>query len=215
MRDYSIDTLRRSDGTYDFATAACIKGALRCGHTAHLQTERGIVAIRPYTLTASNFEGDRGALRRKHWPMDGVGQNWLVEFYRDGTRDGVTEYRGQDERAALQFAFEALNGVGHAYRAGTLFHWYANQAHRDAVVLAVLGDEVLIEYLMPGTTNGRETSALVLCHGYATGLTQIRTYPHRALPQRWVRAMHAQGTNDWDGLGQRESEPVPFPSIDD
>lgn len=212
--DYSIDTLRNSDGTYRPASANLIRGALRCGHTAHLQTERGIVAFRPFTLTESNLAGKIGERRRAMWPMDGIGQNWLVEFYAGGTREDLTEYRGQDERAALQFAFEALNGRSHNYRAGATCQWYANQARRDAVVLAVLGDEVLIEYLMPGSTNGRETSALVLCHASCTGLTQIRTYAHRKLPKRWVRAMHEQGTNDWEGLGQREAEPVPFPHVE-
>lgn len=215
MRDFSIDTLRNSDGTYRDASVNIIRGALRCGHTAHLQTARGIVAFRPFTLTERDCCGARGELRAKHWPMDRIGQNWLVEFYPRLVRGPESEYRGPDERAALQFAFEALNGRSHNYRAGATCQWYANQARRDAVVLAVLGDEVLIEYLMPGSTNGRETSALVLCHATASGLTHVRNYTHRKLPKRWVRAMHEQGTNDWEGLGQREAEPVPFPSIDD
>jgi len=210
--DFSIDTLRRADGTYRDASAAMILGALRCGHTAHLQTDRGIIAIRPYTLPGSAFEGERGALRRRHWPADGVGKNWLVEFYPRGSRDGMTEYRGQDESAALQFAFEALNGWPHTYRAGDTCEWFANQGPREATVLAVLGGQVLIEYLMPGTTSGRETSALVVCRGTARGLDHLRNVTHRRLPARWARAMRQQGTRDWHGVGQREAEPVPFPA---
>ena len=215
MSKYNIDALRNGDGTYRAASANLIRGALRCGHTAHLQTERGIIAIRPFNLRPEDLTGSRGELRAKHWPMDGKGLNWLVEFYPGGRRKGMTEYRGQDERAALQFAFEALNGRPHFYSAGARCTWYANQANRRATVLATQGDDVLIEYLMPGTTSGRETSALVLCHASASGLTLARNYSHRALPKHWVRTMHEQGTDEWLGLGQRESTAVPFPKTGD
>lgn len=210
---YNIDALRRSDGTYRDASAQLIKGALQCGHTAHLQTGRGIIAIRPYTLRPEDLKGERGELRKKLWPMDRVGLNWLIEFYLEGELADASEYRGNNMAEALAFAYQALNGRSHGYRAGAACQWWANQARREATVMAVLGDEVLIEYLMPGTTNGRETSALVLCNASASGLTPVRTYPHRKLPMRWVRAMQSQGTSDWYGLGQREQDPIPFPTI--
>ena len=210
---YNIDALRRPDGTYADASAKLIRGALKCGHTAHLQTSRGVVAFRPFTLHHEHLEGERGELRKKLWPSDRPGLNWLVEFYPNGQREGMLEYRGNREADALAFAYEHLNGRRHRFRTGQYVTWFANQARRDADVLAVVGDEVLIEYAMPGTTNGRETSALVLCLGCADRLHHVRNYTHRKLPKRWVQAMHDQGTTDWIGEGQRESQPVPFPTI--
>ena len=214
MSQFNIDALRRSDGTYRDASPRIISGALRCGHTAHLQTGLGTIAIRPFVLKPEDLEGERGEKRKQLWPMDRAGQNWLVEYYpaeHDALRPA--EYRGNNFDAAVEFIYRHLNGRDHAFEAGKLITWYANQASRDATVLAVLGDDVLIEYEMPGTTSGRETSALVLCHAYAaSNLTQLRTYSHRKLPRYWVDAMIDQGTTDWIGMGQRELEPVPFPT---
>jgi hypothetical protein len=39
MSKYNIDALRNDDGTYRAASANLIRGALRCGHTAHLQVQ--------------------------------------------------------------------------------------------------------------------------------------------------------------------------------
>lgn len=210
---YNIDALRRPDGTYNAASPKLIAGALRCGHTAHLQTGLGIVAIRPFTLTAEDLEGDRGEKRKRLWPMDRVGQNWLVE-YQPADHDALRkcEYRGNNFELAMEFIYRQLNGQDHAFETGDQVQWYSNQAKRDAEVLAVLGDELLLEYSMPGTTSGREHSALVVCQIYAvSNLRQVRTVPHAKVPKYWIEAMIDQGTTDWIGEGQRSGH-VPFPT---
>lgn len=212
MSNYNIDALRNDDGTYARAGALFISGALRCGHTAHIQTDLGVLAIRPYKIEEIRRRKDG----TQYFPGERRGKNWLLEFYPTGhSRHGeeIRLYTAlRDE--AMEFAYKHLNGCDHSWQAGQSTTWYANQARRDADVLAVVGNEVLIEYVMPGTTNGRETSALVLCeiHG-VTRLRHVRNYTHRKLPVRWVKAMNDQGTQDWLGLGQRERDEVPFPTL--
>ncbi len=208
---YNIDALRNDmfPGGYADASAKLIRGALDCGHTAHLQTRHGVLAFRPYTIDEIRTRPDG----TQYFPGEAVGHNWLLEFYPNGDREGMQQWRGRSKRAAVKFAYEQLNQRPHRFtRNGMYVSWFANQARRDAEVLCVIDDEVLIEYTMPGTTNGRETSALVLCRGEADRLHHVRNYTHRKLPLRYIRAMHEQGTTDWIGLGQRETDAVPFPS---
>ena len=208
---YNIDSHRNSDGTYAYPSATWIKGMLRCGHTCHVTSPKGTLAIRPYSIDKVRINMRTG---EPYFPGERAGENWLLEFYPvGGGREDETKLYTALRSEALEFAYKALTGQDHDWQAGQWTRWYANQNWRDADVLAVLGNEVLIEYVMPGTTNGRETSALVLCE--VSGVTQlhhIRNYAHRALPKRWIRAMHDQGKTSWIGLGQREASEIPFPA---
>ena len=231
MSPYNIDALKRYDDNgrhvgYHDASGRFIRDALRCGHTAHIQTDHGTLAIRPYTIDEVRINARTG---EPYFPGEAVGHNWLLEFYpNDHASDNRNEiqWRGRNLRKAIAFAYSQLNQRPHRYRVGQYISWFANQANREATVLAILDDEVLIEYEMPGTTSqwgynrrtgqyrhpARPTSALVLCRGAADRLTSIRTYPHRKLPKKWIAAMHDQGTTDWIGEGQRETKRVPFPA---
>lgn len=209
MSIYNIDTLRNADGTYRNAPASLVKGAVNCGHTAHLQTARGTVAFRPYTISEVRMNPRTG---RPYFPGERKGWNILVEFYPTGAdRSEEIELRTNSKRDAIRFALTHLNGMPHGFQAGDFTSYHANQAERDAVVLAVMGGLVLIEYEMPGTTNNRVTSALVVCDAVGTDLQHVRNYSHRTLPRKWIDAMHRQGTRGWIGEGQREIGPVPFP----
>jgi hypothetical protein len=212
---YNIDELRRPDGTYRDASPGFIRGALRCGHTAHLQTARGTLAIRPYTINDVRLDRDGNPV----WPEEREGDNALLEFYPAGSdvrepqplRVHFDEY-GIGLSLALVTAYRWLNGREHHFHAGMPISWYANQKARDAEVLAVLGTDVLLEYVMPGTTNGRETSALVIAFAHGvTKLKQLRSVPHAKVPKYWIEAMRDQGTTDWIGEGQRSGH-VPFPT---
>lgn len=223
---YNIDALRNDNGTYGRAGVAFIRGALRCGHTAHIQTDLGTLAIRPYTIDeVRTYSGKRAG--EVVFPGEAVGHNWLLEFYPPNHKHGdEIQWRGRSQRAALAFAFSHLNGQAHHFAHGESIKYWSNQADRDATVLAVIDDEVLIEYEMPGTTSqwgynrrtgeyrhpATPTSALVLCRGEVNRLSPIRTYPHSKLPRKWVAAMIDQGTDDWIGMGQRALEPTPFPT---
>lgn len=208
---YNIDALRNKDGNYRRAGANFIKGALECGHTAHLQTGRGTVAFRPYKIDEVRVRKDG----TQYFPGEKVGQNWLVEFYPTGHNPG-DEIRlySNNKIDLIRFAYGHLNGEQKACASsGDATSTWSNQANREADVLAVIGEEVLIEYEMPGTTNGRETSSLRVIK--QIGILEYgayKSYSYRNLPKRWINAMHEQGTEDWIGMGQTESEPVPFPN---
>jgi len=165
---YNIDALRNDNGTYGRAGVAFIRGALRCGHTAHIQTDLGTLAIRPYTIDeVRTYSGKRAG--EVVFPGEAVGHNWLLEFYPPNHRHGdEIQWRGRSQRAALAFAFSHLNGQAHHFAHGESIKYWSNQADRDATVLAVIDDEVLIEYEMPGNqsvglqpTHGRVPSP---CH---------------------------------------------------
>lgn len=205
LSKYNIDALRNKDGSYRPASAALIKGALGCGHTAHLQTGRGTVAFRPYHIEEVRINARTG---EPYFPGEKVGRNWLVEFFPTGHEHGdeIRLYTS-DPKAALAFAFQHLNGKPHVYVAGDFVEVWSNQAMRDGSVLAVRGFEVLVEYEMPAGT-----SALVVYHAVGTELSHVRNYSYNSVPKCWLDAMHDQGTNGWIGMGQRCSTAVQFPT---
>lgn len=79
---------------------------------------------------------------------------------------------------------------------------HANQGERDAAVLAVLGDEALIEYEMPGGT-----TALRVVSAHDPDLI-LRRYAYTDVPLRWLRAMLEVGS-DWTGMPQQSHSLAP------
>lgn len=192
----NIDTLKRADGSYRKATVGDIKKMLSAEHVTHIQTERGTIAIRPYTRT-----------------VEDNGPGWTV----DRAPNGITDHtqtkqfarRGQTVRL-IRNVLRFLNGSLHQFEAGDDITVESNQANRDAYVLAVLGEQVLVEYEMPAGT-----SALVLFAAMGDMLTRIKTIPHLGLSQSWIDAIHDQGHDHlWIGMGQRRParEPVALPA---
>lgn len=71
-----------------------------------------------------------------------------------------------------------------------------NQGMRDAYVLAVIGNEALIEYEMPSGT-----TALWVIRADRPEPHKIRNVSYRSCPQKWLDAIEEAGT-EWEGNGQ-------------
>lgn len=71
-----------------------------------------------------------------------------------------------------------------------------NQGDRDAYILAVIGDEALLEYEMPSGT-----TALWVIPAGEPRPGCIRNVSYKRCPQKWLRAMEEAGTQ-WEGNGQ-------------
>lgn len=192
----NIDTLKRADGSYRKATVGDIKKMLSAEHVTHLQNQFGdVIAIRP------------GRMR-----IDGsLVLGWTVDRAPSGHTESSKFFKRRGEQVRLiRNVFRFLNGSLHQFKAGDDTLVYSNQANRDAYVLAVLGEQVLIEYEMPAGT-----TALVLYAAMGEMLTHIKTIPHLGLSQSWIDAIHDQGhAHLWIGMGQRRParEPVALPA---
>ena len=204
---YNIDALKNKDGTFTRATYRWIKGAMECGHTAHLQTGLGVVAFRPYKTPPGN-------------------QRWRLDFYGPyqddiANRDSEHDDFGNsvtDKLDLIRWAFVHLNG--------SLDTWlephdevdvWANQAERESYVLATIGDEAIVEYEMPGYKDHRgiqhTTSSLRIIK--TIGQEPVGNYKsasYNSVPKKWLAAIKAAGTTDWIGMGQRSRDRIPFPT---
>ena len=98
---------------------------------------------------------------------------------------------------------------------------YSNQAWREGCVLAVIGDKVLVEYEMPGTTSkwanhpAQPTSALRVCTAVNGELAECgfgKSISYNNVPKFWLHAIRAAGMQDWIGMGQGSRTRIPFPS---
>lgn len=72
----------------------------------------------------------------------------------------------------------------------------ANQGEREAYVLAVIGDEALIEYEMP-----KGSTAMWVVNAWNPEPGCIRNIAYRSCPKKWHDAMEEAGTQ-WEGRGQ-------------
>ena len=202
---YNIDALRNKDGSYRFARYRFITGALTAGHTTHLRTERGTVAMRPYEIKEVRINQRTG---EPYFPGEKVGRNWLVEFCpTGGSHDDAVKLYTHNRNDAARFVFKHLNGFLNSYTAGDSVDIWSNQNWREGTVLAVIDDQALIEYDMPSGSTSLRINRVIGHHFVGA----YRTPSYRTLPKKWIAAMHEQGTSWWMGLGQREREPVPFP----
>lgn len=78
-------------------------------------------------------------------------------------------------------------------QAGSSLRVFRNQANREAIVCAVIGDRALIEYVMP-----TGCSALNFIPVNGNKNTQYRSVSYNALPKKWARAMIEQtGETEW------------------
>jgi hypothetical protein len=205
---YNIDALKH-DGGFNKAGYKWIAGSLGCGHTAHLETEHGVVAFRPFRDRDTN----------KQW--------WRLDFYgpyQDDIANRDSENIQSDDRLALiRWAFEKLNGsMDTWFEPNDTFEVWSNQAERPACVLATIGDEVLIEYEMPGTTSkwrghpAEPTSSLRVIKTIGLEIVgDYRSVSYKTVPKRWLRAIKEAGTTEWIGMAQAsfKKERIPFPEI--
>ena len=131
---YNIDLYRMEaseNGTIDYypARRSDIRGALETPHVTHLSRYGRTVAMRRY---------------------DECTKSGRVEYL--ATTDGGEETLFTSLEKATDFIIDYLNQGEHGWEAGDHCKVWANQAHRDATCLAVIGTEILVEYQMPGTT---------------------------------------------------------------
>ncbi len=71
-----------------------------------------------------------------------------------------------------------------------------NQGDREAVVLAVIGDEALIEYEMPAGS-----TAMWVIHACYPHPGKIRSISYKSCPKKWLAAIEESG-QEWIGNGQ-------------
>lgn len=85
------------------------------------------------------------------------------------------------------------------YEAGDQVSVTRNQGKREATVLAVIGDEVLIEYTMPkGTTSLNFTTHDAI----ENDQEQYKAVSYRNVPVKWLKAIVEEGL-EWVGYDQR------------
>jgi len=77
---------------------------------------------------------------------------------------------------------------------GKVFTIWVNQGYRDATTLAVIGDEALIEYVMP-----RGTTALRIVDAYIWDGS--KTVSYKNVPRKWLKEIEEAGI-PWEGNSQ-------------
>lgn len=112
---------------------------------------------------------------------------------------------------------QGLAEQGIRYQAGDNVSVHRNQGDREATVLAVIGDEVLIEYTMPkGTTALNITTHKALFDDEHAGYDanhvwheggQYKAVSYRGLPTKWLKAVVEEGL-EWVGYDQRNHRVV-------
>lgn len=218
----SIDTLKRPDGSYRPADYRDIARAIDCGHTEHLQREGRTVAIRPYTDKGIHNDDRK---ERKAVTVDCYDHRTKDPKHRDDfSVDYILTFSRVD---AISDIFKYLNGnLDTHWAAGDSISVWANQAEREGCVLATLGDEIILEYEMPGTTSqwgynrrtgqyrhpAEPSSALRVVQ--TIGLEMVGGYTavsYNRVPRKWLDAIRASGHTEWLGMGQRSTVRIPFP----
>jgi hypothetical protein len=197
LSKYNIDALRREDGTYALADRRLVSGALRTEHVTHLQRDHRTVAMRRSVIpadTSQRFERPDKVL-------------YTVDY-----SNRICQQFDRLEQA-IDAVMDWLNQGEHEYAANDFLRVHCNQAWREATVLAVLGDTILIEGEMPGTTSRRETTFLRTYNVALGDLRGMRSVNYNTVPRKWINEMRAQDM-DWIGMGQRMTQPLPFPRAD-
>lgn len=217
----SIDTLKKIDGGFRPAGYSIIRKMLLTGHTEHLQTEHGTVAIRPFMGVRKTFK----VVDLKRVDVTVPDKAVMIDL---DTRNPGEEIEGEhdtfslrnDMTAAIRYVFEYLNGSLDTWHSpGDSIDVWANQAEREGCILATIGDQAILEYEMPGTTSqyGRHpaqpTSALrvITTIGRET-IGNHQTVSYNKVPARWIAAIRASGQTEWIGMGQRSTTRIPFPA---
>lgn len=195
----NIDTLRKSDNTYRAALVIDIERCLNAGHVTHLQTERGVVAIRP----GSQLDPETRE------PVEG----FTIDHAPNGIRGRSRFFPATERTRIIRNVLRFLNGTENSFYVGARAEVFANQAEREGWVLAIIGNQILVEYIFPGNTTGHETSALRIIDVLGNRYIRSRNVSYKALPAKWREAVATQGINYWTGMPQRHTgAPLPFPT---
>ncbi len=127
------------------------------------------------------------AMKRAHW------RSVQILGHSTGIRRIEALMKAEAEKAAAAAREREARETKKA-KVGQHSHVEVNQGLRPAVILAVLGDEALLEYSMP-----RGSTALWIVDAYTWGLVKQVSYKRVLL--KWLRAMIEEGT-DWVNLPQ-------------
>jgi hypothetical protein len=84
-------------------------------------------------------------------------------------------------------------------KVGDTFTLNVNQGDREALVLARIGNQVLIEYAMPAGS----TAMQILTDG---GENRGKSVNYTGIPIKWLRAI-VEEDNEWEGNPQRGRKP--------
>lgn len=133
-------------------------------------------------------ESKRPTIREHRW-KNGRGEEqveYRVEYSRWGTWD---EYDTPEEAAQRVTQLQArIEAAMLKVKPGQQVEVMRNQGVRDGVVLAVIEDEALIEYDMPGGFNLLNLVPVIELEGEV-----YRTVTYKALSIKWLRAVVDQG----------------------
>jgi hypothetical protein len=82
------------------------------------------------------------------------------------------------------------------WEAGDMVRVYANQGYRPGTILAVLGDEALVEYEMP-----QGTTTLWVIDAHRAVPCKIRNLSYKRCPKKWKAALK-ESEMEWEGNPQ-------------
>jgi len=107
----------------------------------------------------------------------------------------AAHWRGYCENNDVDFdAIETE--VDNAYEAGDDFSIWINQGFRDAVVLATVGEQMIVEYEMPAGTTALVRMDNLPC------VQSGKSVSYRSCPKKWVSAISEQ-SGEWRGESQQ------------
>lgn len=90
------------------------------------------------------------------------------------------------------------------YEAGDNIEVTRNQGRREATVLAVIDDEILIEYTMP---KGTTALSITTHEAVEKDRPEYKAVSYRSVPTRWLKAIVEAGV-EWTGYDQRNHRSV-------
>lgn len=126
-------------------------------------------------------------MRGTHW------RSVKILGHSTGTNRIEALMKAHEEKLAAA-AREKAAREARKVKVGQRSHVEVNQGLRPAVILAVIGDEALLEYTMP-----RGSTSLWVVDAYTWGHKKNVSY--KTLPLKWLKAMIEEG-QDWTNLPQ-------------
>ena len=88
------------------------------------------------------------------------------------------------------------------YQVGDWLYVLVNQGKRDAWVLGILGEQIIVEYTMPSGT----TALLIVKQGDRADRfgKRIKGISYKSCPKKWIQAIR-DGVGSWEGVSQGKS----------
>ena len=103
---------------------------------------------------------------------------------------------------SYSYPHQSLDGNNY-YRCGNWLSIFVNQGLRDAWILGIIGDQMIVEYEMPSGT-----TALTIFNTHKQAIEYVRSVSYKSCPKIWIQAIK-DGQGEWQGNSQ--SGEVRFP----